>query len=305
MSNNIVIKRRWGVFTLSIIMVSLHLLGSLGSGGGGVGIYGFFWAYAAYLALKGDIKTISYWLGWLIVISACGLVLVSVLASGDTVLLSLGMNKAELIVNGLVLLVIKGGLWLYLSNEISKSQGRGISDAGSAISTQPLEASPPPVHSLPIVEKYAVAGPNQSSDTIMKGPTKDNDRSYAAERGDGLPVDEDAIYEAISNEVESASMKMGLWTRLYADNDGDEVKTKVAYIRHRAADLIDIEKENLRRHRTEQMRQSEMKRLREEAKMSTICKVCGNEVAPYQRYEHPTDGVILHLNCQGRYTPAE
>jgi len=52
-------------------------------------------------------------------------------------------------------------------------------------------------------------------------------------------VDEDAIYKSVSDELESDSINSGLWTRLYAESDGDEIKTKVAYIRHRAAALIE------------------------------------------------------------------
>lgn len=53
-----------------------------------------------------------------------------------------------------------------------------------------------------------------------------------------MAVDEGAIYTAIANELESGSIDKGLWTRLFAECDGDESKTKAAYIRQRANQLL-------------------------------------------------------------------
>jgi uncharacterized RDD family membrane protein YckC len=57
-----------------------------------------------------------------------------------------------------------------------------------------------------------------------------------------LLVDEDAIYEAIANELETGSTDKGLWTRLFAELDGDEKKTKIAYIKQRAEKLMVAER---------------------------------------------------------------
>lgn len=50
-------------------------------------------------------------------------------------------------------------------------------------------------------------------------------------------VEADAIYAIVATEMDSGKMDKGLWTRLYAENDGDERKTKVAYIKQRASRL--------------------------------------------------------------------
>ncbi|NDP61500.1 hypothetical protein [Polaromonas sp.] len=48
---------------------------------------------------------------------------------------------------------------------------------------------------------------------------------------------EDSIYATIDIELESGNMNRGLWTRLYADCDGNDAKTRAAYIRARAVQL--------------------------------------------------------------------
>lgn len=51
-------------------------------------------------------------------------------------------------------------------------------------------------------------------------------------------IDEDAIYASIAAELETGVTDKALWTRLFAQFDGDENKTKAAYIKHRATALI-------------------------------------------------------------------
>jgi len=58
---------------------------------------------------------------------------------------------------------------------------------------------------------------------------------------ESLVADEDAIYAAIANELETGATSKGLWTRLFAECDGDENRTKVAYIKQRAGNLMAAE----------------------------------------------------------------
>jgi hypothetical protein len=50
-------------------------------------------------------------------------------------------------------------------------------------------------------------------------------------------ADENAIYSTISEEIKTERVDKGLWTRLYAECDGDERKIKVEYIKLRFAVL--------------------------------------------------------------------
>ncbi len=54
---------------------------------------------------------------------------------------------------------------------------------------------------------------------------------------DSIAIDEDAIYTTIAKELETGATDKGLWTRLFAEYDGDENRTKAAYIRERAEKL--------------------------------------------------------------------
>jgi uncharacterized RDD family membrane protein YckC len=55
-------------------------------------------------------------------------------------------------------------------------------------------------------------------------------------------VDEDAIYTTIAHELETGATDKGLWTRLFAECEGNENKTKAHYIRERAERLIAAER---------------------------------------------------------------
>ena len=54
--------------------------------------------------------------------------------------------------------------------------------------------------------------------------------------------DEDAVYEVVANEMDSGRMDKGLWTRLFAELDGDEKKAKIAYIKQRVEKLMVVER---------------------------------------------------------------
>ena len=77
----------------------------------------------------------------------------------------------------------------------------------------------------------------------------DPDLPPTTNTGDSAPVslavDEDAIYATIANELETGGTDKGLWTRLFAENDGDENRTKVAYIKQRAEKLNALERARL------------------------------------------------------------
>ncbi len=51
-------------------------------------------------------------------------------------------------------------------------------------------------------------------------------------------IDEDVIYEIVGKEIQEGRTETGLWTRLFAEMNGDETKVKVAYIKRRAEKLI-------------------------------------------------------------------
>lgn len=55
-------------------------------------------------------------------------------------------------------------------------------------------------------------------------------------------IDDERIYAKIAGELETGGIDKGLWTRLFAECDGDEKRTKVLYIRQRAERLIAAER---------------------------------------------------------------
>lgn len=47
----------------------------------------------------------------------------------------------------------------------------------------------------------------------------------------------DSLFADVAQELDAGNLDRGLWTRLYAENNGDEPKTRAAYIRERARTL--------------------------------------------------------------------
>lgn len=55
-------------------------------------------------------------------------------------------------------------------------------------------------------------------------------------------VDEEQIYTQIAEEIETGMTDKGLWTRLFAECEGDQIQIKVLYIKQRANRLIAAER---------------------------------------------------------------
>lgn len=67
----------------------------------------------------------------------------------------------------------------------------------------------------------------------------------------------DAIYEEIASEIEAGKTEKGLWTRLFAECNGDEQQTKVLYIKQRAEKLISVERARLEQEASEHAAEAE------------------------------------------------
>jgi hypothetical protein len=65
--------------------------------------------------------------------------------------------------------------------------------------------------------------------------------------------EEDKIYERIGKELEHGQKDLGLWTRAYAEADGNEDKVKATYIRLRCAFLLEQDAKVREFHESEQI----------------------------------------------------
>lgn len=97
----------------------------------------------------------------------------------------------------------------------------------------PAVVSVAPVHSQAVYESVAPV-------------VADFSKTVPPENHSSIPpqtvIDEDRVYAEIANELEGGFTDKGLWTRLFAECDGDEKQTKVLYIKQRFERLIASER---------------------------------------------------------------
>ncbi len=107
-------------------------------------------------------------------------------------------------------LILLSVVTLYIVNSIYQKQmyWKNVPDPQSIIdSTPPLSRD--------------LVGRNESQKEVYKS----------------VPKNEDEIFEYIANELETNSTNKSLWYKLFAECDGDETRTKVAYINARSSQL--------------------------------------------------------------------
>lgn len=71
---------------------------------------------------------------------------------------------------------------------------------------------------------------------------KNNDsriRLESRSKSVGVSIEEESLWEKALNEYDSPERKKGVWAKLYADFEGDEVKIKTAYLKTRVQQLKD------------------------------------------------------------------
>lgn len=74
-----------------------------------------------------------------------------------------------------------------------------------------------------------------------------------------LVVDEDRIYAHIAEELETGATDKGLWTRLFAECNGDLQQVKILYIKQRAERLFEAEKARIELEARERTTEAERK----------------------------------------------
>ncbi len=109
---------------------------------------------------------------------------------------------------------------------------------GWLTTTKASASESPESEQLMPVELPQVVTKLQPSVNPQPGVNKPN----ASENLNQSSVDEDAAYSIIATELASGKPDAGLWTRLFAEFDGDETKVKVAYIKQRAEKIMAAER---------------------------------------------------------------
>ena len=122
----------------------------------------------------------------------------------------------------------------------------------SVASTSPTsQPSPPELTSLeqPTIQNRQIAREPQPKSLIMKPEPE-------GKPADDTTMDDEAFYEQVAGEIESDTMKSGLWTKAFAEAEGDHDRAKAFYIRLRVAQLVserDKELEELQRLETQRL----------------------------------------------------
>ena len=98
--------------------------------------------------------------------------------------------------------------------------------------TEAKSETEPEDHNADMLIKLSENNQKAPKDIPSLGPETDAEsESY---------MNEEEIYELISEEIESNSTKKGLWTKAFSESEGDEQKTRALYIKYRFDQLNDV-----------------------------------------------------------------
>jgi hypothetical protein len=203
--------------------------------------------------LGGNVKGVTpvatgrRWMNWVVMLASA-----SFLTKFFSQLIGGYGNPARALVEGVLGAVVLAGVAFALGAIVARLRGGGNSGTAPPAPSAPGPQGAPT--SAPANYSTIAAGATHVAFSTASSRTTGQAESPPSVSTQNFTIDEDAIYAAIANELKTGATNEGLWTRLFAEYDGDDNRTKAAYIKQRAVKLISLE----------QLRLSEETRKRDE-----------------------------------------
>lgn len=224
------LQPRWGIVSLAIIMFLVTLI-ITAVNGGKASLYLFLWMMIGYYAYKGRLPEIKTWMMYAIVINIAALALMTIFMDSDSVNYVSRGGKRDLIAGVLVMLVPKIFLYLYCNKQLEESNENKTTQIVKDLNftTQEVEHPTPskPIKEISMEDAHKRTLPSQSSSK--------NELNFqiANQTITKVEIDEGTVWADIYKEFDSDKRNIGLWARLFSQNEGNETKAKAEYLKVR------------------------------------------------------------------------
>jgi len=186
---------------------------------------------------NGSALLLTWWIFW-VVTHFIGTIIGKQLLRGamrDDVTLQQAIDMTELQAWSCIISIIIAGAWLIVATELTK---RLLDRAPIFGQREVISLQNPVTHNLPSIPMSSKQAPHLAPATI-------SDPNPTTIGPGAIAVNEEQVYATIAQELETGLTDKGLWTRLFAECGGDDKRTKVLYIKHRADRLIAAEHSRL------------------------------------------------------------
>ncbi len=211
-------QHRFGLITTAVAMfiVTVILSSTVESMGGyGNPMYLLLWIMVGWFGYKGDLKFISHLMKWSIW-TAIGLVIFIYLFIGDNSnAITLKIKNSSVILN-VIMLIPQIALFYYCSFRLNKGQATDFKKELFGNSENKKTQSD-------LQSKSSAYASTKSKNVITSSE-------------ESVIINDEIFYEKALSEFESNRRK-GLWIKILAKNEGDEIKSKFEYIRLRAEEI--------------------------------------------------------------------
>jgi hypothetical protein len=202
------VERRWGIVLLAVVLFICTTIFTMAFKQK-TSLYYIMWLWVGFYGYKGNLEVIktsikNFTLGEL------GLIAFIYLFVGNSELDFIKEYKNEVAINSLIvfafMLVPSALIYLYCNKEIKPE----------LTSTNSKNINPQFSYENTNIEKENT---NQKNEIVMK------------------KINEEEVWEIVAEEFDSTKRKKGLYAKLFADTNGDEIKIRAMYYKERVAEL--------------------------------------------------------------------
>lgn len=246
------IQRRWGIVALAVAMFFVTMINA-GINGNKTSFYYWVWAMVGWYGYKGNLEQIRVLMKYLIWLNLGVLLLVFLFFEEQTVgYATRGGDKQSMAFGVLIMLVPKIFVYMYCDKEVKESNAKKDVEQINKVESNKTTKKEENIYIKSMSEEGRKKFQNQSyvapkriesmEDAYQRLSTKIESKIELNVATSALkvtnPINEDLCWEEALNEFDSEKRNKGMWARLYVENNGEEEKIKISYIKIRAEQLI-------------------------------------------------------------------
>lgn len=231
------IKRRWGIVGIAVAMFFVTFANTTINGQKG-SIYYAVWVMVGVYGYRGNLEQIKWLMKILLGLNAVGLLGILIFVQEDSLTYMFRhATKENMMIGVLIMSIPKLLMYMYCEKQIKEKLAVNEKSNQEAMSLEKKETNK--FRNLSVSQNKI----EQKKEDVTNQLKKSTEASVKKEKKVEEEINEEKIWEQVAEEFDTNSRKKGLYAKLFAETNGDEVKIKALYYKTRFEELINELKE--------------------------------------------------------------
>jgi hypothetical protein len=231
-------ERNYWIVALALLMFFVTMISAQMTGTQN-GFYYFIWMMVGYYGFKGNYESLKTLMAFIIGLNIFALGVIFLIDEKSISFISSG-GKLDLALGVLIMLVPKVVLYIYSKSKIDSYKNQQITGVEKNNEEQ-KNSEDKLTSSYAKINKQSIYHANDKNP--IKKESQPVSKIIPQDTNNLEPLTED--WEGALTEFDGDKRVNGLWAKIFADNNGDENKSKAQYIKIRASEIAIIRRKKI------------------------------------------------------------